>query len=89
MEQFAFTGLQSVYVWPWLAWLGAFLVIEFSALFLRKKVPDVNDNGGTLSELVWWSIRGRTWPHRLAFVTLLGFFIDLGFHFFMGTSLFL
>lgn len=75
--------------WPlWSAWIAAFLIIEFTALGLRKKYPDKTNNGGTLSELIWWLVRGRQWPHRLAFVALFGFFIDLGFHFFVGTSLF-
>lgn len=75
--------------WPiWVAWLGAFLVIEFTALALRKKYPDVNNNGGTLSELVWNLIRGKAWYHHVLFAVLLAFFIDLGCHFFVGTSLF-
>jgi hypothetical protein len=82
------TALMQTYYPLWLTWLGMFLVVEFSALFLRKKYPDVNNNGGTFSELVWWAIRGKRWPHRAAFVVLLGFFIDLGFHFFIGSALY-
>lgn len=74
--------------WPiWLAWFGLFLVVEFTALALRKKYPDVNNDGATLSEGIWWLIRGKSWPHRVAFFVLLGFFVDLGLHFFVGTSL--
>lgn len=65
-----------------------FCVYEFSALALRKKYPDVNDNGGTFSELVWWIVRGKAWWHHASFVVLLSFFIDLGCHFFIGTPLF-
>lgn len=75
--------------WPaWLVWLGAFLAIEFTALGLRAKYPDTDNNGGTLSELVWWIVRGKAWYHHVAFAVLLAFFIDLGAHFFIGTSLF-
>ena len=85
---FATLALITVF-WPiWLGWLGLFLMAEFTALGLRIKYPDTNNNGGTLSELVWWIVRGKQWPHRLAFVTLLAFFVDLGLHFFVGTSLF-
>lgn len=83
----ATTALIHTY-WPiWAAWICAFLAIEFSALYLRRRVPDVNNNGGTLSELIWWLVRGSAWYHRLAFYILLAFFIDLGFHFFAGTNL--
>lgn len=81
------TGLITKF-WPlWTAWIGAFLVIEFTALGLRKKYPDTNNSGGTLSELVWWLIRGKAWYHHVLFAALLAFFIDLGSHFFIGTSL--
>lgn len=76
--------------WPaWIAWLCTFLVIEFTALGLRKKYPDVHDNGGTLSELVWWLTRGSAWYHRLFLIVFAGFWLDLSAHFFLGTSLFL
>lgn len=74
--------------WPaWVAWVGSFLIIELSALALRKKYPDTHNNGGTLSELVWYLIRGKAWYHHVLFAVLLAFFIDLGSHFFIGTSL--
>lgn len=74
--------------WPlWLVWVLLFGVIEASALYMRKIVPDYNNNGGTLSELVWWLIRGSAWWHRAIFYLLLAGFIDLGLHFFVGTSL--
>lgn len=72
----------------WLAWFTMFLVVEFGFLALRRWYPDTNNTGGTLSELVWYLIRGHAWWHRLLYWSSLGFFIDLGFHFFVGTSLF-
>lgn len=89
MNTFLFaTALLPVFAWFWLPiWLGGFLVVELTALYLRKYIPDTNNDGGTLSELVWWLIRGKQWYHRLAYVTLLAFFIDLGCHFFIGTPL--
>lgn len=75
--------------WPvWLVWIVGFLVLEFNALRLRKKYPDVNYNGGTLSELVWWIINGKAWWHHVAYAVFLAFFVDLGFHFFTQTALF-
>lgn len=85
---FAATTLIKTYRPLWAAWLAAFLALEFSALYLRRKYPDQNHNGGTFSELVWWVVRGSKWYHRLAYFALLGFFIDLGLHFFAGTQLF-
>lgn len=83
------TGLITRF-WPlWLGWILAFMGIEFTALGLRRKFPDTNNSGGTLSELVWWLVRGKQWPHRLALFLFFSFYIDLGFHFFLGTSLFL
>lgn len=87
MNTFASLALITIF-WPiWLGWLAAFLVVEFTAIALTRKYPDTNNNGGTLSELVWRIIRGPQWYHRLAFVTLLAFFVDLGLHFFLGTPL--
>ena len=76
------------YAWPfWILWLVIFLVFEFTAIFLRSKFTPVNDNGGTFSELIWFLIRGKAWWHHLLYFVLLGFFVDLGFHFFVGTNL--
>lgn len=84
---FATASLLGRFAPAWLIWLLIFGVLEGTALYLRKTVPDVKHNGGTFSELVWWTIRGSAWYHRLAFMILLAFFIDLGLHFFAGTSL--
>jgi hypothetical protein len=88
MDHVAALALMTVF-WPlWVAWLGAFLIVECTALGLRSKYTDTHDNGGTLSELVWWIIRGNAWYHHVAYAAMLAFFIDLGAHFFIGTSLF-
>lgn len=73
----------------WITWIVLFLIAEFTALALRRKYPDTNNTGGTLSELVWSLIRGKAWYHHVLYGVLLMFFIDLGSHFFIGTSLFL
>jgi hypothetical protein len=88
MNLFATTALINTFVPVWVAWLVFFLIAEFTALVLRKKFPDTNHTGGTLSEEVWRLIRGEAWWHHVAYGVFLLFFIDLGFHFFAGTALF-
>ncbi len=81
-------ALLPVFAPYWLMWfIGGFGIIEGIALYLRRFFPPVNNDGGTLSEFIWWLIRGKSWPHRLALFIFASAWCDLTLHFFLGTSL--
>lgn len=62
----------------WFMWGFIFLVIEFTAVWARKKDKDLR--GGTLSELFW-----RTWDSHPAWKAVLGVgWLVLTTHFFLG-----
>lgn len=72
-----------VWAWLWIAWIGAFLIIE--AVAIRRKEP-----GDTLSEKVWswFSLRGdkdtlERWQVVLRF-GFLAFWAWLTIHFLSG-----
>jgi bacteriorhodopsin len=76
--------LAPTYRWLWYGWGALFLVIEGSALYLRKKYPDTNRSGGTLSELFWRNI--RTYDkhrHYIHYVLMAVAWVVLTFHFFI------
>lgn len=72
----------SGYRWLWVAWIGAFLILEFTAIG-RRRYQD------TLSEFTWWICRvspGQTVWHWTAvhlfvclFLAWLWFHITLGY----------
>lgn len=79
-------GLGTIYTIFWFLFLTIFLVIEFSALYFRKYVPNrTHDSGGTLSELVW-RFTGAANHHvsksRSGIVLL--FMVWLTYHFLFG-----
>ena len=77
-------ALMTIWAPLWIVWGLLFLIFEFAALFTRKQVPDVNNNGGTLSEAVWAIIKGRGWFHRVARLIFLVFWAWLTTHFLFG-----
>lgn len=73
----------SGYRWLWVAWVGAFLVLEFTAIIRRQYK-------NTFSDFVWWLADitpGRTswnWTavHLFIAVFLLWLFLHLAFGYF-------
>ena len=81
---FAVATLAPVYKWLWYAWGALFLVIELSALWLRKKYPDTNRTGGTLSELFWRNIRTYdNHKHYVHYAIVAALWLVLTYHFFV------
>jgi hypothetical protein len=78
---FYIATVQTVFTWIWLVWILAFGFIEGSAFVVRRWYPAKNNDGGTLSELVWRTIDGYAWYHRILYIGFLLFWAWLTVHF--------
>jgi hypothetical protein len=78
----AITTVANVFSKIWIGWGVMFLVVEFYALWLRRKYPDQNWTGGTLSEFVWRNVhKYNNSNHRIRFMLFMVFWIWLTLHF--------
>lgn len=78
--------LATTFSYLWFGWLLAFVIIEVAALILsRGKKPLGEDEGGTLSELVWRLTRkdGNIFFRIAAMFAFIGLGVVLVIHFFL------